>query len=469
MKQTGYLFLLSLVIFFASCHTTRKTASARHAQADTLPALPVSEIDIPVRIYAPPVLAKIESIVPREFTSDAWPNYVQPTCDFRYKYRFDRSALSFACVNNKIAVQFTGNYQVAGSRCLCSLDKPVTPWISGSCGFGKEPMRRIVIAVGSQLYFLPQYKIRSTSQMTQVQALDKCQVSLFSSDVTQLIMDSVKSSVLSFCKALDETVAGLSFSGMERQAAGLCYGKTNMGKYGYVVLHPTAIRLGQLNYIKDTFSISAGVSCKPELSSDSINHQVDPPALPPLTQTENRNGVSLYLDANYDYAFLSKLLRDTLYNKVFEVKGRNIVIKNVELKGIGHHAVEVRVDFAGSNKGSIYLRGTPVLDTAKQALTVPDLTYSLENEDLALKLAKSVFRNKIKKTLEGKSYLDIAAMVKSNLAGINEQLNRKLTSNFFTAGRAKDIRLIGLLAADDHIQVQCYVNAEISLLSNGTL
>jgi Domain of unknown function (DUF4403) len=468
IKQFGVLLLICPLIFFASCSSSRKTASVSHP-SDSLPPLPLSEIDIPIKIYAPPILAKIESIVPKEFTSDSWPNYVQPTCDFRYKYRFDRSALTINCINNKISVMFTGNYQVAGSRCICSIDKPVTPWISGSCGFGKEPMRRIVISVGSQLNFLPAYKIRSISAINQVQALDKCQVSLFSSDVTQLILDSVKSSVLSFCKTLDETVGGLSLTSLQQQGASICYQKKNMGKYGYMLISPTVIRIGQLNLTKDTFSISAGLSCRPELSSDSVNRLADPVVLPALAQKENRDGIYLYLDAGYDYAFLSKLLMDTLYNKVFEVKGRTIVIKNVELKGIGNHQVEVKIDFAGSNKGSISLRGTPHLDTAKQTLTVPDLSYSLESQDLALKLAKSLFRNKMRKTLEGNSYLDIAALVKSNLPGMSAQLNRKLTNNLFCTGKAKDIRMMGLLAGERGLEVQLYISAELSILSNGIL
>ena len=77
--------------------------------------------------------------------------------------------------------------------------------------------------------------------------------------------------------------------------------------------------------------------------------------------------------------------------------------------GIGNQQVQLRIDFAGSNHGSIYLTGTPVLDTAKQTLSIPDIQYSIEGEDLALKIVRSVFRNKIRKTIQGKSYLDIEA------------------------------------------------------------
>jgi hypothetical protein len=467
MKYFSIIVFICAGIFLASCSSSKKAASATKHFADSLPPLPLSEIDIPLKIYAPPIFAKAEQVVPKEFTSDAWPGFVQQSCDFRYKYRFVRSGLTISCVNNNIGIQFTGTYQLAGSRCLCTAEKPVTPWISGSCGFGKEPMRRMDISIRSQLNFLPAYQVRTTTSLNKLQALDKCYVSFFSSDVTQLVLDSVQSSVAAFCSTLDETITGLSFAGLVHQAAGKGYQKTNLGKYGFLLINPTAMRLGQLNYVKDSFNIQAGITCKPELSSDSVNHINILSSLPALEQKENKHGITLYLDANYEYAFLSKLLADTLRNKVFEIKGRTIVVKDVQMKGIGNHQVEFKIDFAGSNKGSIYLRGTPVLDTAKQALSIPDISYTLEGQDLALKLAKSLFRNKIRKTLQGKSYLDIGALVKSNMPLLNQQLNRELTKGVQSTGKTNDVRLIGLLAKENAMEVQVFVSAELSVSSDG--
>lgn len=458
-----------IALFTVSCSSSKKIAAVNKNIPDSLPTLPVSEIDIPLKIYAPPIFAKAEKVVPKEFTSDTWPNYLQPSCDFKYKYRFERSALSITCTNNILGIQFTGSYQLSGSRCICTGGKPVSPWISGSCGFGKESMRRMSVSIRSQLNFLPTYQVKTTTSLGKIQAIDKCYVSLFASDVTQLVVDSVQSSVTAFCNALDETITGLSFASLVREASGKSYQKTNLGKYGFLLLNPTALRIGKLNYGKDSFNIQAGISCKPSLSSDSINHINVLSTLPQLEQKEKKHGILLYLDADYEYSFLSKLLADTLRNKAFEINGRTIVVKDVQMKGIGNHQVELKVDFVGSNKGSIYLRGTPVLDTAKQALSIPDISYSLEGQDLALKIARSLFRNKIRKTLQGKSYLDIGALVKTNMPFMDEQLNKELTKGIFSSGKTKDIRVVGLLAKDKTIQVQLFIAADLTISSDGAL
>jgi hypothetical protein len=466
MKQFAVWSVFLGLFFLLSCSSPRKTvvapATAIHV-ADSLPALPLSEIDLPLKIAGRFILAKADSMVPRQFTSDAWPSYSQPSCDFRYKYRFFRSGLSITCINNAIGVQLTGTYQISGGRCLCTLDKPVSPWVSGSCGFGNEPMRRVNISIGSRLSFLPDYRIITSTKAAKLEAVDRCSVSLFSTDVTEQVLDSIRSSLISFCTSLDETISGMDFKAMMKPAAEKSYGKTAISKYGWLSVNPSAIRIGRLNYTKDTFSISAGVTCRPQLTSDSSTRTA-PLFLPPLQSAENRDGISLYLDASYDYAFLSKLLNDTLRNRVFDIKGRTIVIKEVTMKSAGGHQVEIKIDFGGSNKGRVYLRGTPVLDTAKQSLTIPDISYTLESGDLILKIAKSLFRNKIRQTLNGNSYLDIAALVKSNLPMLNAALNRKLDNGIFSVGKINELKLIGLLAKKDVLQVQVHAGANLSLI-----
>lgn len=469
----SYLFLpalLTCLFVLGSCSSSKKLSTPATVVTlqlpDTLPALPISEIDLPLKICSRPWLAMADSMVPMEFTSDGWPAYMQASCEFRYKYRFVRSGFTLACTDNNAVLLMNGNYQVAGSRCFCALDKPVSPWVSGSCGFGKEPMRRVNIAIRSQLSVTPGYRIQTQTRLDQLKAPDKCVVSLLSTDITQQITDSIRSSITGFCNTLDETLGGLNFTDYIHHASQTAWQKTGIGPYGYLVINPTSLRIGRLNLAKDTFSISVGLSCRPQCSSDSTNPAVLPP-LPPLQSGINRDGIALYLQADYSYHFISRLLHDTLLNKSFEFKGSTVIIKDVELRGIGRHQIEVRVDFAGSRKGRVYFRGTPILDTAKQALSIPDISYSLESRDLALKMARTFFRNRIRRTLKGNSYLDLGSLIKANLPSLDSQLNKQLAPNLYTKGSTKAVRMIGLLAGDKNCQVQLMVKANLTVISTG--
>jgi hypothetical protein len=161
------------------------------------------------------------------------------------------------------------------------------------------------------------------------------------------------------------------------------------------------------------------------------------------------------------------MLNDSLKNKTFYVNGRTIVIKQASLKGIGGHRVEIKIEFAGSNRGKLYLRGSPVYDSASQTLTVPDLAYSIEDEDLVLKIAKTISRNKIKKGLSGKTYLDIGALIKSNIPALNARLNSELFNHFYSSGKINNIKVLGILAQNDQIRIQVYANVNLALSATG--
>ncbi|HEX9510446.1 MAG TPA: DUF4403 family protein [Puia sp.] len=468
MIKLPAFFLLALTFYLSSCSPSKKlsTPTLSIHVPDTLPTLPLSEIDLSLKVPGHPLLAMADSIVPKEFTSEGWPAYLQPSCDFRYKYRFTRSAFTISCTNNRLSLQLKGNYQVAGGKCFCAMDKPASPWISGNCGFGNEPMRRVDISILSQLSFLPDYRIQTRTHTDPLKTQDKCVMSMFSVDMTQQILDSIRSSLNGFCSSLDETLAGMDFSSSLHQTAARTLQKTAIGSYGYLSVHPMEIRAGLLNYVKDTFYLPVGISCRPELSSDS-NHQSIPPPLPSLKTGGRKNGIFLYLQANYDYESISKLMNDSLQNRTFLFKGQTVIVKDVAIKGIANHQIEIKIDFAGSRKGRVYLRGTPVLDTAKQTLSVPDISYSLESRDLALKMARSLLRNKIRKSLQGNSYLDLAALLKANLPALDAQLNRQMGSSLYSSGNIKELKLIGLLAGEKTLQAQLFVNANLAIIGTG--
>jgi len=466
MRHRPVLFFTALAVFIGACHTSKNlTAPAvTLSLPDTLPALPPSEIDIPVKIAGAPLLKAVDSVVPREFVSQGWPGYLRSSCDFRYRYRFVRSGLSIRCTNNHLSVAMSGSYQVAGGRCLCAAGKPVSPWISGYCGFDKEPMRRVDFSFGTQLGIQPDYRLHAVSAVEQIRALDRCTMSIFSMDMTDQITDSIRSSVAAFCRSLDGSVTGIKLGDYLRQTA-KTWQKSPIGPYGWLVVNPVALRIGMLNYVRDSFALSLGITCRPGLSSDkSPAKQV---TLPPLYSGGSRSGITLYLPADYEYGFLSRLLSDPLRDRSFLYKDRQVIIKDVGIKGIGHHQVELRIDFGGSYEGRIFIRGTPVVDTARQTLSIPDISYSLESRDLLVKMARTLLRGKIRRTVRGNSVLDLAALLKTNLPLLDAQLNRNVTPTLRTNGEIRQLKLIGLLAGEKDLQAQLFIQAELSLTSSG--
>ncbi|HVV06031.1 MAG TPA: hypothetical protein VHC96_17485, partial [Puia sp.] len=97
---------------------------------------------------------------------------------------------------------------------------------------------------------------------------------------------------------------------------------------------------------------------------------------------------------------------------------------------------------------------------------IPDIRYTLDG-DMMIVIARTFFKRKIRKNLQGGSYIDLAAMLKANMPMLDAQMNRTLAPNLYTRGEIKELKMIGLLAGDKSIQTQLFVKADLSVVSTG--
>jgi hypothetical protein len=457
--------LLALLICISACNSSKKVTIQPTAepQARLLPPMPSSIINIPIKIYMKPLLAMMDSGTAREFTNDKWPNYTQSGCDFRYKYRFVRSPFTFGCVNNKVTIGFRGSYQIAGSKAVCALDKQVSPWVSGSCGFGNEALRRVDLGISSTVTLLPNHQVLTSTKLDKLNALDKCEVTLMQNDMTGEILDSIKASIETYCGTFDKFVQTLNNNELLRQWRSGGSRVMPISTYGFLNLNPSELRVSNFNVFRDTLYFSIGYSGEPKFSSDS-QRLVTHAALPPISNSPYSTGIKTYLDAVYQYSFFNKLMTDSLVNKPFEVEGRTFVIKDVNISGTNEGKIQVDVSFTGNRKGVLHLKGTPVLDAEKQVLSMPDVTFALDTKDMMVNIAKALFRKKIMKQLANQSVLDLAALIEKNKKVIEARLNQQVTPWMSTSGTFQEFRLVGLLPQKDYIQVQAYIRGTLMLI-----
>lgn len=456
--------LILLSIAATGCSSSKKTTSTE-TPGRSLPALPVSQINIPIKIYMRPLLAVMDSTTAKEFTNEKWPDYIETGCDFRYKYRFIRSPFVFSCVNNKVTIGFRGSYQIAGSKRICAFDKPVSPWVGGSCGFGNEPLRKVDLNIGSAMQLLPNHQLRTVTRLEKSIVIDKCEVTILQTDITTQVLDSIRASIDSYCLVFDNFVQAINNNSLLQQWRNGGNRVMPVSQYGYLNLNPAQFLVGQFNSNKDTLLFSVGFTGMPRFSSDS-SRLVTNTKLPPLTNTIGNTGINASLDAIYEYKFFNKLLNDSLRNKPFEADGRTFVIKEVNIGGDNNGKINIDVAFTGNRKGVLHINGTPTLDTALQVLSMPDINFSIDTKDILVNMFKNLFRKKIIKQLKNQSVLDIAALIQKNKMLIEARLNQPVTSWMTTSGKLYDIKILGLLPQKDHIQVQAWIRADISLIGS---
>ena len=349
-----------------------------------------------------------------------------------------------------------GNYQIAGSKTICAFGKQVSPWISGSCGFSPEPMRRVEIKIASTLQFQPNYTMKSLSGVETISPIDKCIMTILNADITGLITDSIRSSVNAFSRSLDQTVAGLNFTPLIGRIGAAAGKKIALATYGYIRINPSAINIGTINYNRDTIYLTAGFACFPEVTSDSNNHVITN-FLPPLTMAPLNGGFVINTNAAYDYIFIDSLLTRLVKDKPFQIEGRTVIINRIMVKGLDQNMVELRFDFSGSKSGTVYLTGTPVLDTKNQVISIPDLDYSLRSRDLVLNLGKAFFNRRIISMIREKAVIKIGDLYRQNKATLDSAFNRRFAQNIYTTGSSREIKLTGLVVKKDNLLFQVRV------------
>ncbi|HSC36866.1 MAG TPA: DUF4403 family protein, partial [Chitinophagaceae bacterium] len=200
-----------------------------------------------------------------------------------------------------------------------------------------------------------------------------------------------------------------------------------------------------------------------ELHSDSTNNYTAS-FLPPLQSADRPAGITVYTNAHYGYDFINHLLNQFIKDTSFVVEGRTITLKNVQVAGQENGKVELRVDFAGSKKGTLYMTGTPRLDTATQTITLPDLDYTLKSRDLVLNMGKALFSSKILHALREKSTIHFNELVDHSRPAINAQFNKKIMDGVFSTGSLTDLKILALVVGKDLLQAQTCARANAAII-----
>ncbi len=460
-----HLFLYSGVIcLLLSCGASKTATTTSPIVKRTLPPLPQSKIYLPVKIYLKPLLAKMDSSTSKEFTSENWPQFFQSACDFRYMYRFVRSPFTFSIQNNAVNIGFRGYYQIAGSKSLCAFNKQIAPWVTGSCGFGDESLRRVDVNINSQLQFLPNHQIRTNTTVNRIRPIDKCQVTLMQSDITQQIMDSIRSSIEVYSREFDRFVFQFNNNPVLqdwRKGPKVL----PLATYGFINLNPVQLNITPFTYSKDTLAFALSYTGRPIFSSDSTR-LVSNTRLPQITNVPTAGNVETYIDAVYDFTYFNKILNDSLANKPFTVEGRTFVIKDVTLSGSDDGKVKVDLGFTGFKTGRLVLEGTPVLDSTNQVLSMPDIRFSLDSRDMLLNMAKGLFRKRIMKELRNQSVFDFGELIRRNQSQISSRLNQRMNDWVSTRGNLQELRIIGMLITGEHLQLQLAMRGNLELVGH---
>ena len=461
-----FFFAVALLPFF-SC--SKKIVAEKPLLATArfnLDSLPTSEINIPVSINLKPIFSMAESQVDTLFTSPDYPRgWVQQGCDTRYQYRFRRGPLEIHATGNRIDLGFTGYYRISGSTRVCLAGTALSSWSSPCrCGFD-EPERRVKVSFSNWFALLPDYRVQLRVQRNQPQALDKCEVCFWGQDITSQVISGLSTELDATAAQLQREYGTVNLRTQFQNVWNSISKAFDLYGQGWLQINPRELQINQLTASNDSLYINLGLLAKPVVRFEKPVETIS--SMPNLGIRKKANGFNIFVDAVLNYDSLSRIVNAQMAGQSFDFKkgpvNKKFVVRQCELYGSGNERLIIKVDFAGSNQGTVYLTGKPHYDAAKKMLEIRDMEFDIRTRNLLLGTADWLFNRRIIQEISQKTRFDLSQYIDSAKTNINQQMNREWYPGTFSSGAVDDISIIGIFPLPEGLHIRSNVNGQLSV------
>lgn len=469
MKQNLFIRIMALAALVSLVSCSKKIIAEKPVLAISrfnLDSLPSSEINIPIRINLQPLYAMADKMVDTVFTSPNYPEgWVQQGCDTRYRYRFRRSPLHMKAVGNRLDLGFTGYYRIAGSTRVCVAGAAITSWTAPcTCGYD-EPERRVNVSFSNNFFVLPDYKIKMQVKRNEPVALDKCEVCFWGQDITNQVLKGLTEELDSTKASLEREYGLIDLKPQFQMVWDELSKPYNLHDQGWMQVNPQQIQINNLYAKDDSLFIYLGFKAKPFVSFEKPKAQPRP--MPNMSAMGRMDGFNIFVDATLNYDSLTRIMNSQIAGRSFDFKkgpiNKKFVIKRADLYGTGNERVIVKVDFGGSNSGTVYLTGKPTYNPQTQILEIADMDFDIRTRNALLSTADWLFNKRIVNEISRQTRFDLGAYVDSAKTVINAQMNREWYPGVFSEGVVNDIRLIGIYPFTDALHIRSNAQGTLSI------
>ena len=239
----------------------------------------------------------------------------------------------------------------------------------------------------------------------------------------------------------------------------------NLFGMGWLQINPQRIRINTIFARNDSLNVNLGLSARPVISFEKPVEQSS--WLPNITDFTNRPGFNIFLDAMLNYDSLSRILNSQVEGKSFDLnKGlvkKKFVFKDCNIYGSGNEKLIIKVNFSGTDDGTLYLVGKPVYDHNTKMLEIKDIDFDIRSKDALLKAADWLFNKKIVTEISRYAKYDLTSYIDTARSRINQQLNQEWIKGIHSRGNITDLRLAGIYPMSKHLVIRSNCSGAFSV------
>lgn len=430
------------------------------ADIDTLPSLPTSTLDIPLTYDLTPVVRALEGAVPRKFGN----------IDDRKQLPNKRMHVAFEAVRGPFTVSLDG--QVANISAVVTYkgrgwyDPPLAPEISSSCGI-TDAQPRARLALRSDLRITPEWKLRGRTRVASVEPFsaerrDQCRVTAFRIDVTDRVIDATRKALEGQRGLIDRRIGALDIRSRFEGWWHLLEQPIQLTDSVWLLIKPSAVRMGQAVGVKKTLVTALGFSASPVVATGA-RPVVQKTPLPPLYPAAVGDGLHILLEGVIGYDVATELLRKHLNGRKIQRAGQTLEVRDVRLFGIGGGKLALELTFGGAASGHIYFVGTPRYDAGTNELFVPDLDYDVGSKNKLVSGVEWVKHDQVRDFFRSQARWPVGTVMTSAREQLQKGLNRDLARGVRLTADVKQVQGLSVHARRTAIRLRAQADANARL------
>lgn len=462
--QRSYYLLLISILLIASCRPPiDPIPPVVTEQRAPLPEQPVSTLVLPISVNLTDYYKLADEQVP--YTFDGGEQHCE---DVSYTYHFVRDPLVLTANDQSVDIKVSGKYRIKMNYCpSCTdlfSDDPhcVIPRIYFSCGYD-EPMRRMRLSYHTDIELTSDYGLSTKTKLTELKAIDPCEVTVFAYDATDQLLTEVRKSLNQLSKDIDKQISGISF----RKEAGDMWKEAatpvEIPGYGYISMQPLNLRLTTPTIQNNVLKTMLLVEARPSFST-AKPIGIQAPPLPPLELTNQvpSDTLELFADLHISYDSLSSLSDRYIRGTKLTFKKRDILLDSVRIAGASDQKLIFKVGFSGDQKGILYITGKPVFNRETQQIELTETAFDIETKSALLNTAEWLFSDRILEEITKSSKQDLRPQLQQLIKEINQSL-RYEQEGFLLSGMVTSLLVDQIYPETDRLIIRVAAQGTMQL------
>ncbi len=426
------------------------------------PDAPPSTISVPLAFPVSLLSELLEEAVPTTYGTMDEMRVLPANGRTSVAFALERGPFGVTLVDDEARLAATIRYALRVTYGLPALPDP-----GGSCGTDPEQRPSLAVVIRSRVSLDPQWSLRTDARLSDVRAasvteIDRCEVSLLDLDVTDQVVEGVRTFIASHLGDIDAHAAEADTKSRFEEWWRTLQEPIELDDALWLSIGPESIRRGPVRGSGDSVRVELALTARPRIVYGSRPSEPLRP-LPPLDTGAVSPRLHLLVDARVEYGSASRFLVEQLGGSELNLGDRVIRIDSLRVFGIGAGRLALELRVSGTLRGRLYLTGSPTIDLETGQISVPDLEFDEGTRDQLFPFLPEITALPLRDHLRERARWPSEPAVRWLAEWLVRGLNRSISDDLSVTGSVDTVQIVRAYALREALLVRISAKGSASL------